>query len=434
MNNKKMLILLLILAAVLCATVGAAFAYSDYSASRLQEELENCGHERYENGVCARCGAPCEHEFSQGQCLVCGQPCPHQWKNGSCQLCGMACEHEWRDGRCAVCGQSCRHEWRDSVCTVCGMACPHVQHDVDGYCTSCGKKMIHHYVSGMCECGAKPIVHTRPLSQETYNVCSEQGSIHLVDYQAKLYSTSSVTVIKRMRVYLPYGYDEKEKYNVLVMVHGGGGNDGDWMDNIIDTELGTSVCMRNVYDNMIQQRLMKPMIIVTPCTDAYVYGAGYVDTGPEQLAPELREDILPYIAEHYSTYAEDGSIEALQAAREHFGIGGCSNGALYAYNAGLAANLDIFSNFLCFSGCNNVNSTVQVLESQPYTVSCLYAGAGSGDTQKDTVTSGYWYVVDNSTKLTPGENTWIETISGGHTWDTWGTLFYNAAQLLFQEE
>lgn len=380
MNNKKMLILLLILAAVLCATVGAAFAYSDYSASKLQEELENCGH-----------------------------------------------------GRCAVCGQFCRHEWRDSVCTVCGMACPHVQHDVDGYCTSCGKKMIHHYVSGMCECGSKPIVHTRPLSQETYNVCSEQGSIHLVDYQAKLYSTSSVTVIKRMRVYLPYGYDEKEKYNVLVMVHGGG-NDGDWMDNIIDTELGTSVCMRNVYDNMIQQRLMKPMIIVTPCTDSYVYGAGYVDTGPEQLAPELRKDILPYIAEHYSTYAEDGSIEALQAAREHFGIGGCSNGALYAYNAGLTANLDIFSNFLCFSGCNNVNSTVQVLESQPYTVSCLYAGAGSGDTQKDTVTSGYWYVVDNSTKLTPGENTWIETISGGHTWDTWGTLFYNAAQLLFQEE
>lgn len=380
MNNKKMLILLLIPAAVLCATVGAAFAYSDYSASKLQEELENCGH-----------------------------------------------------GRCAVCGQFCRHEWRDSVCTVCGMACPHVQHDVDGYCTSCGKKMIHHYVSGMCECGSKPIVHTRPLSQETYNVCSEQGSIHLVDYQAKLYSTSSVTVIKRMRVYLPYGYDEKEKYNVLVMVHGGG-NDGDWMDNIIDTELGTSVCMRNVYDNMIQQRLMKPMIIVTPCTDSYVYGAGYVDTGPEQLAPELRKDILPYIAEHYSTYAEDGSIEALQAAREHFGIGGCSNGALYAYNAGLTANLDIFSNFLCFSGCNNVNSTVQVLESQPYTVSCLYAGAGSGDTQKDTVTSGYWYVVDNSTKLTPGENTWIETISGGHTWDTWGTLFYNAAQLLFQEE
>lgn len=54
MNNKKMLILLLILAAVLCATVGAAFAYSDYSASRFQEELENCGHERYENGVCAR--------------------------------------------------------------------------------------------------------------------------------------------------------------------------------------------------------------------------------------------------------------------------------------------------------------------------------------------------------------------------------------------
>ena len=34
------------------------------------------------------------------------------------------------------------------------------------------------------------------------------------------------------------------------------------------------------------------------------------------------EGVLPHLAEHYSTWAEDGSPEALKAARDHFALGG----------------------------------------------------------------------------------------------------------------
>ena len=444
MKKKTAKSLLITLAALLMLAAGAFCIFKGVSAYKLQ----NCTHEDWDKGVCSLCGYACEHDWADGECSFCGMSCTHAWEEGVCGICGLACLHEWDEGTCAVCamvcphesyvesicelcGTACGHQWERGICAVCRAACPHERHDTQGICERCGMELVHHYVSGVCACGAEPLIYDKPLPKEFFDPCSRQGSITVVNYYAPLYSTDTVTVGKTMSVYLPYGYDESKKYNVLVMVHGGGGDNTDWMDNRFVADNGTVVCMRNLYDNMIQQRIIEPLIIVAPYTDSFVKGGGFMDTGPEQLDPELREYILPYIVENYSTYAEGSSFEQMQAAREHFGIGGCSNGALYAYNAGLVGNLELFSNFICLSGCNNASGAAGALESKPYPVGYLYAGAGSWDPQKDYSLRGYDYIVDNSPKLTEGENAMFLLINGGHTWSTWSTSFFNAVQLLF---
>lgn len=434
MKTKHVLLLIFALAAFLCATVAAAFAYQNYSAEEQQEELADCPHEHWENGVCAVCGQPCEHDYSQGYCLICSQPCPHDWKNGRCMLCGLECEHEFSQGYCLICGMSCRHEWFDGECYICGYMCSHAQHDLNGLCTSCGKKQVHHYVKGVCACGAKPVSYDGYLPQELFNACSEPGSVQVVNYSARLFSSPMLTVSKKMSIYLPYGYDESKKYNVLIMVHGAEGDNTDWMDKMFITEDGPVVCMRNLYDNMIQQQIIDPIIIVAPYTDSFVYGAGFLDTGPEQFAQEVRETIMPYIVDHYSTYAENGSFEKISQARQHFALGGNSNGALYAYNAGIISNMEIFSGFICMSGCNNAHGAARALEDSPYSVDCFFAGAGTHDPQMEVSLNGYDYIVDNTDKLTDGVNARYQNIAGGHTWGTWSALFFDAAQLLFQGE
>ena len=444
MKNKTVKSLLITLAALLMLAAGAFCIFKGVNAYKLQ----NCPHEYWDNGVCQRCGYVCEHDWSRGVCFYCGTPCDHIWEDGVCGICKLPCRHE-RDGDtctlcgyvcphdsyvdsvCELCGIDCEHRWVGDMCADCHVVCTHERHDTQGICERCGMRLVHRFISGVCACGAEPLSYSTPLPEELYAPCSQQGSVTVVNYYAPLYSTNSVTVGKVMSVYLPYGYDENKKYNVLVMVHGGEGNNTDWLDNSFVMDDGTVVCMKNLYDNMIQQRIIEPLIIVTPYTDSYVNGGGFMDTGPEQFAPELRNYILPYIVENYSTYAQGSSPEQIRAAREHFGIGGNSNGSLYAYNAGLVENLDLLANFICLSGSNNASGALRALESQDYTVDYLYAGAGSFDPQKDNALRGYDYIVENSAKLTEGENAKFELICGGHTWNTWSTAFFNAAQLMF---
>ena len=60
-----------------------------------------------------------------------------------------------------------------------------------------------------------------------------------------------------------------------------------------------------------------------------------------QFKDEVGKDLLPYVAEHYATYAADGSREALAAAREHFGVLGASFGAYASYLSVIADNFDL---------------------------------------------------------------------------------------------
>ena len=103
------------------------------------------------------------------------------------------------------------------------------------------------------------------------------------------------------------------------------------------------VYVPNMLDRMIEEGWCRPLIVVSPCVYLYdrrpsVAGNQYDYT---QFSREFGPDLMAYIAEHYATYAADGSRESLVDAREHFGLLGASFGAYAEYISVIGNNYDL---------------------------------------------------------------------------------------------
>ena len=294
---------------------------------------------------------------------------------------------------------------------------------------------VHSFVKGTCSvCGAKPEFLTDWLPDEFYQESNHAGTVTAVEYDTKAFAAYDLlTYHKRMNVYLPYGYDETKPYNVLVLIHGQGDNEDDWL---VDTHEsgGHAMCGRVILDNIFEKGLAEPCIVVTPVTETkHVQG---LTAGIVQMQDELRETILPYIVEHYSTYARDGSAAGLQAARRHFGLGGLSNGALFTYEGGMRHDFDLFGSYCAFSGNGEPWKTVSAIQSDEFAslpVDCLFTGAGSlNDWQQNYTKIGFEHFVEKDSRFVEGENAWNVDVNGGHEWKVWFTCLYNAMQVMFQ--
>ena len=294
---------------------------------------------------------------------------------------------------------------------------------------------VHSFVKGVCSvCGAKPEFLTDWLPDEFYQETNHAGTVTAVEYDTKAFAAyDQLTYHKRMNVYLPYGYDATKPYNVLVLIHGQGDNEDDWL---VDTHEsgGHAMCGRVILDNIFEKGLAEPCIVVTPVTETkFVQG---LTAGIVQMQDELRETILPYIVEHYSTYAKDGSAAGLLAARSHFGLGGLSNGALFTYEGGMRHDFDLFGSYCAFSGNGEPWKTVSAIQSDEFAalpVDCLFTGAGSlNDWQQNYTKIGFEHFVEKDSRFVEGENAWRVDVDGGHEWKVWYTCLYNAMQVMFQ--
>ena len=59
------------------------------------------------------------------------------------------------------------------------------------------------------------IQYTTPVPSEFFQAATQQGAIELVEYESKDYTSSSrPTTHKPAYVYVPYGYDPSQKYEV----------------------------------------------------------------------------------------------------------------------------------------------------------------------------------------------------------------------------
>ncbi|MCQ2408474.1 MAG: family 43 glycosylhydrolase [Oscillospiraceae bacterium] len=140
---------------------------------------------------------------------------------------------------------------------------------------------------------------------------------------------------KKMYVYVPYGYDESKKYNVFYLMHGGGESEETCFN---DDGINIDVML----DNMIANGDIEPMIVVTPTFNKSPDGAG-------DVWKEMRETIIPYVENKYSTYAENTSIEGLKASRYHRAYGGFSMGGGSTWRM-FCNNLDICAYYMPLSG------------------------------------------------------------------------------------
>ena len=211
------------------------------------------------------------------------------------------------------------------------------------------------------------------IPKEYFGSASEQGTVERLEYQtweSMSYDAQTTQLTKTAYVYLPYGYSEEQRYNVLYLMHGGWSNE--------TTYLGTPENpheLKNILDHAIQDKKMAPVIVVCPT---------YNNTSPEDSGDytlalrltdnyhnELVNDLIPAVEGKYSTYAEETSPQALMESRSHRAFAGFSMGSVTTWHA-FQYCLDYFRYFLPSSG--NLTSDGAYMEQL-----VMNAGYDSGD-------------------------------------------------------
>lgn len=178
-------------------------------------------------------------------------------------------------------------------------------------------------------------------------------------YESFSYEEKSQKLQKHAVVYLPYGYDESQKYPVFYLIHGG------WSDEY--TYLGSPDNpreMKHILDHGIANGEIRPMIVVCPT---------YNNTSPEDSGNyslslrltdnyhnELINDLIPAVEGKYSTYAEGTTPEALAASRDYRAFCGFSMGSMATWRT-FEHCLDYFRYFMPSSG--GPASSVEAYES-----------------------------------------------------------------------
>ena len=293
---------------------------------------------------------------------------------------------------------------------------------------------IHSYNNGICSvCGERPVFYTDFLPEEFYSKSEHPGTVELHEYRVTAYANwGEGEYDKCFNIYLPYNYDDSRQYDVLVLIHGGGGDQDSWLNTVYDYG-DIQMRGRDIFDHLFEASISKPCILICPVMNTPDLQG--VEPGIFQMRDELREYILPYVAEHYSTYAKDASLESLRNARDHFALAGFSNGALFVYEGGMRYNFDLFASYAAFSGNYEPWLTASAIRNEPYSdlpIRCLFTGAGTdGDWQQEYTETGFQYLVENDTRLTEGETAFHVDVSGGHEWKLCFTDICNALPLMF---
>ena len=181
-----------------------------------------------------------------------------------------------------------------------------------------------------------------------YENAEQQGTVVKMNYQTKLYGTSE-SITKYCYVYLPYGYEENgtQQYDILYFMHGGGST----AEKFLGGNDSISLNRKNL-DHMIQDKRIKPMIVVTPSfyrndfrEDSLPNAGDLVKIFPR----ELTEDLIPAVEGKYRTYAKSTTPTDLQAARAHRAFSGFSMGGVTTWWV-FAKAMDYFKYFMPLSG------------------------------------------------------------------------------------
>ena len=349
-------------------------------------------------------------------------PCSHVWQDGVCTVCGEACPHLFEDGVCTICGAACPHEWQDGVCTVCGLVCPHAEHDGDAVCLLCGMQRWHSYHEGCCTgCGREPLLYTEMLPERYLKPAEHQGTClneTLTWPDGRSYP---------MSVYLPYGYDEQEHYNLVIFLLGDNNHAPDCTETLL-TQHGIEFRLSWIYDHMLEEHLCAPFILVGVEHLRSLYDE-------DNVTELLRECLLPRLVKDYATWVDGEGEDAIAAAREHIAICGASRGAVFVLDSGMRSCADLAASFCCMS-CGQVtldglrdadselfercgaNSFIVVWGwSDPY--------AWTGDRRC------FERLVEMSDCLTEGVNAYSLAVHDGHNWVTWSAGLFAALQYMF---
>lgn len=221
------------------------------------------------------------------------------------------------------------------------------------------------------------------------------------------YFSKATNSTRRAKIYLPPNYSTSQKYSVMYLHHGIGGNEDEWSVNG-----GTT---NRIADNLIAAGKIKPSIIVMPNGNATGNG---INDGWENYTKDLIGSLIPYVDSHYSTYAD----------REHRAIGGLSMGGGQTFNIGLT-NLDTFAYIGSFSAAPNTKSTNVLFPDggakAKQSLKLFYISCGTTDSLISFGQNVRNYCAQNGI-----QHIYQSYPGRGHDWSVWNPSLWNYLQLL----
>ena len=254
---------------------------------------------------------------------------------------------------------------------------------------------------------------------ENYYEANEHGSLNKI-----WYDSPTLDMKRRMFVYTPYGYDTSGKdYPVLYLLHGAGGDEDAW------STMGRT---RQIMDNLIEKGLADPMLVVMPngnpgqmaaqtlMLDEKAYD--YSDpTMRNAYVNSIKNDIIPYIEEHYRVIAEPDSraIAGLSMGGGHTISCSLLNPGFFQYICPLSMGIRVTD-----ENKAEYDEQFQALKKAGYKL--YFLACGTTDFVYESAKGLDKALTDNGL-----EHTFYET-SGGHTWANWRIYLNTFAPKLFK--
>jgi enterochelin esterase-like enzyme len=302
-----------------------------------------------------------------------------------------------------------------------------------------------------------PAQQTFPNAPQGFDVRREgvpQGRVERVEFDSR------VTGNKRpAMVYTPPGYSASQRYPVLYLLHGIGGNETHW------TNLGAA---NVILDNLIADKKAVPMIVVmpngrasnepvtafggrggrgrgtpadgqgraaAPAPGATPPAAGAAARGGPDggrgagmgvefqayaaFEKELLTDLIPFIESRYS----------VNSSREQRALAGLSMGGGQSLNFGLA-NLNTFAWVGGFSSAPNTAPPAQLVPDPAAArqqLKLLWVSCGDQDSLFNISKGVHDYLAERNVP-----HVWHIDVGGAHTFPVWKNNLYHLSTLLFR--
>lgn len=243
------------------------------------------------------------------------------------------------------------------------------------------------------------------------------------------YESPSLGKNRRLTIYTPPGYESSsEKYPVLYLLHGAGGDEEAWIT------LGRTA---QILDNLIAQGKAKPMIVVMPNGNVIQDAApgegidGFYK--PQFMVPKTMEgtyeasfpDIIKFVEKNYR----------VDAVKEHRAIAGLSMGGFHSlhisryypntfdyvglFSAAILPNQDVSHEVY-----KNIDETLKKQMENSYKL--YWIGMGKTDFLYDSGVQYRQKLDSMGMKYTYRES------EGGHVWRNWRVYLSEFLPLLFQ--
>jgi len=237
------------------------------------------------------------------------------------------------------------------------------------------------------------------------------GKIDTITYDSK-----TVGVNRRALIYTPPGYNKKNRYPVLYLLHGIGGDEKEWYTN------GKP---QIILDNLYAAGKLQPMIVVLPNGRAMKDDRATANImAPDKVQAfatfekDLLNDLIPFIEKKFPVYTD----------REHRAIAGLSMGGGQSLNFGLG-NLDKFAWVGGFSSAPNTKRPEELLPNPADAISKLkifWISCGDNDGLIGFSERTHQYLVQHNVP----HIFYIEP--GVHDFKVWKNDLYMFSQLLFK--